>query len=241
MRQLPAILAVFALAWPTLAPAQDGGWSWSLLMPSITGTDPLGMVMREQAQRSGQAQPPATPQSKANRPALRFNASPQLRAQNIKRFADQRRRMDARGAREFEAALSAPDFFPKLDQELAKYGLRTDNLEDVYTLWRINTWQAAHGESGDPSQRAVNAAKAQSERAFAGSSSLMSASDAAKQEIADNLLFQAIIFGTATEQVRGQPAQQRALAQVARSVARQVGEDVDGVILTDQGFAPAGG
>jgi len=35
--------------WPAAAPAQDG-WGWTIIIPSVTGTDTLGQALRRTMQ-----------------------------------------------------------------------------------------------------------------------------------------------------------------------------------------------
>ncbi|RAK51466.1 DUF6683 family protein [Phenylobacterium deserti] len=137
--------------------------------------------------------------------------------------------------------LKDPTLFPRLQAELARFGLRADDMADAYTVWWINAWQAAHGETGDPDRGAVQAVRAQAERAFLAAPGLPLDDDAAKQAFSEGLLVQAVILASVTEQVKNDPAQLQAIGRMARQSARAFGLDLDAVRLTNAGFVPSGG
>lgn len=237
MRKLAlAITAAITLICSPAA-AQDG-WGWSIIIPSVTGTDQLGQHLREQTSR---APPPAAPRVQPTTAALRFVPSADRRKANFARFVSQRRKVDPAAAKELETLLADPQVMPSIDRQLRARGLRSDNMADAYAAWWIQAWQTAHGQTADPSPAAIRAVKAQSEQAFLASPALLAMDDGAKQEFSEGLLLQAVILGSALEQVAKDPGQLRTLAQIARSGARQSGLDLDAMTLTDQGFTAVAG
>jgi hypothetical protein len=240
-RLLACVLAIGAAAsWP--ARAQDV-WGWSVLVPSYTQTDILGTALRQSTQRAQAAAP--APLTESPGPvaaaALRFTASPERRRANFAKFLAERRGSDADSLRVMETTLARPDLMPQVETELRRFGLRTDNVADAYALWWITLWQTANGRPEDPSRAATLAVKGQAERAFLAMPGIATADDAAKQAFAEGLLIQSIFLGAALDQAKQDPAQVRALAQIARRNARQTGVIVDGLVLTDQGFRAAAG
>jgi hypothetical protein len=82
-----ALCVWIATATPP-AQAQDMGWSTT--MPAITGTDTLGLVLREQMERrrAPTSPPPqANPTAAADASALRFTPSKARRERNLARPA----------------------------------------------------------------------------------------------------------------------------------------------------------
>ena len=67
------------------------------------------------------------------------------------------------------------------------------------------------------------------------------ASDAEKQEFAEALLIQAYLIGSASYQLRSNPAQLRAIGNAVRQGARANGIDLDSMTLTDAGFVATKG
>lgn len=250
-RRLATAAATAALALTAAYPAsaQDGG-GWSTIIPSVTGTDALGTYFwneRHKADaggvtRRGSAGPPpsASPTPPPLATSLRFIPSTERRRASFARFlAD--RRGDAATRRQLEALISDPAFMPKVAAELAKIGLRPNNVADAYTVWWIAAWQAAHGQSRDPSPASVRAVRAQAERVLLAVPSVTGSDDATKQAFAEGLLVQAVVMSAVTEQTAGDPSGQRTIGQLARQSAGRFGIDLDAVTLTDAGFVEARG
>ena len=232
-----------AAIWLTALPvfAQDV-WGWSIIIPSVTGTDQLGTYFHNQQQAgAGGAQRPASPPpasagSAPSAGALRFTPSAERRKANFSGFLAERRGGDAAALRQLEALLNDPALMPKLEAELGKLGLRPDNMADAYAVWWISAWQAAQGKSSDPSPASARAVKAQAERIFLAVPALANSDDATKQAFSEGLLVQAVLLSAATEQAEKDPTQLRAIGQIARQGARRFGLDLDTLTLTDAGF-----
>lgn len=243
---LIVILAVAAPLIPAPAAAQDG-WSWSIIIPSVARTDILGLhlsdMMARQEARNGQAgKAPAAPPAAAEPAKLRFTPTLEARKANFQRLVDQRRGgADAATLRQFETLLADPAFMRQVEGELAKRGLRADSMADAFAIWWIQAWQTVHGQTDDPSPAAIRAVRAQAGRAMLTLPGLLAAPDAGKQAFAEGLLVQAVLMGTALEQVKADPAQVRRLAASVRAAARsQAGLDLTAMTLTDAGFTGAG-
>ncbi len=237
-RLLPLAFAALVLL-PGAARAQDI-WSWSIIIPSMGGTDILGTQlrnMREQQEASARGQAPAPAARPVGDPtSLRYVATPERRAANFSSFLSQRRSGDPAAVRELQQFLATPNLIPLIDRDLRKYGLRADNVADAYTAWWIQIWQTSRADGSDPSVKTVQAVKAQAERALLSTSAFTAADDAAKQAFAEGLLVQTAMMATAFEQAKSNPEQVRMLQQIARSSARQSGLDLDAMQLTDEGF-----
>jgi hypothetical protein len=222
---------------------------WNTIIPSVTGTDALGLYFRQEAAKKGQtsgamatAPAPSAAPTRIDASALRFTPSAERSAVNFRRFVDQRRRgTDPRAVASLEAVLADPQFTAKLSQELAKYGLVYDNLADAFAVWWMQSWQTLNGDLSDPSRAASQAVKAQAARALLASPTFAQAGDAEKQALAEELFLQAAILGASLEQVKADPAQMRRLGQSVRMSAGQAGLDLDAMVLTEAGFAPRGG
>lgn len=232
-----AVAAILALGAPAAPAAAQDGWGWSIIVPSVTGTDQLGLHLREMRQQQSPA--PSAQTRRADPSALRFVASPQRRTANFARFLDERRSTDPATFRQLQELLARPNLMAQIDTELRRSGLRADNVADAYAVWWIQAWQTVHGLSGEPSPAAIRAVQAQSERAFLASPGLLAAGDDAKQAFAEGLLIQAMILGAATEQLKDDPAELRRLADGVRRSIRGQSLDLGAMTLTDAGFVPA--
>jgi hypothetical protein len=228
MKRPLAYAVTIGLALSTPAMAQDG-WGWSIIIPSVTGTDQLGLHLREQTVRQ-----PAT--SPARPAALRYVPSKDRRAANLKGFADRIARVDPAGAKQLQGLFAAGDVIERMGALMAPHGFRVDDLADVYALWWITSWQAMRGRNDDPAP-AVNAAvRAQTHRALAATPALVGADDATRQQLAESLLLHAMLIDAAVDQAKGNPQRMQVVAKTAAEGARAIGLDLAAMNLTERGF-----
>ena len=214
------------------AAAQDMGWS--TIIPSVTGTDTLGLVLREQIGRGRPAGRPAD----AAPVGLRYTLSGPRRAQNMARIVARTRAVDKGSAEDLER-LFANDFFGKLVGPLGRLGLRIDDLADAWAIWWISAWNAAHGSNDTPSPAVAQAVRRQAARALGAVSAIQQAGDADKQELAEALLVQMALIDTAVEQNRRDMAGLRVIHSAVIDGARKMGVDLETMTLTEAGFVPA--
>jgi len=243
---LPAALLAFAAAmtgWPGPVTAQVvDGWGWTVIIPSVTGTDHIGLHLRELARQrdnGGEAPDPAAnaPQATMPDPAvLRYTPSKTRRTANLARFVEQSRRIDPAGAASLQTLFASGDIIDRIGAQLAPHGLRVDDLADTYAVWWITAWQATRGSNAETSDRTNMAVRAQAARALVGIGTIAQASDAAKQELAESLLIQTMLIDAAVEQAKGNPSQLAAVGAAAGQGARGMGLDLSTMDLTEQGF-----
>jgi hypothetical protein len=240
-----------ALMWPAAASAQD--MSWSTITPSITGTDVLGLQLREQVQR--QRSVPNTGRTAAspnafvggspaaapapNMRALRYTPSKSRRTANLSRFVEKSRAADPAGAAQLEKIFASGDFIDKIGGALAQQGMRVDNVADAYAVWWINAWQATRGHNNVTSRTINDAVRDQAARALSASPQIVGAGDPAKQEFAESLLVQAAMIDAAVERSKGNSAQMRQIGAAVNQGAKRMGLDLTTMELTEQGFVPA--
>lgn len=248
--QLAALPAPLSAA----APAQDMGWS--TIIPSVAGTDTLGLALRRNAEENQRPAPRRTtaPVRRAEAPigspeaalpspaaaaSLRFTPSAARRKVNYDRFLAARRgQSDAATHRQLAGMLADPQFVPNLERELGRLGLRSDDIGDAYTIWWIQAWLAAQGSNRDATPAEIRAVKAQTARVILATPQIAGSDDATKQEFADSLLVQTVIMGSVISQVQGNPDEVRQVGTIARGIARANNVDLDAFTLTDQGFVP---
>lgn len=152
-------------------------------------------------------------------------------------MVDSARQADPNGAAELEKLFARPDFFPMLEKEMGRYGLRVDNVADVYTIWWIGLWQASRGLSNDPTPASIQAVKGQTQRALSTTPAMANADNAAKQELAETLLIRAMLTGAAVEAAKASPDQMKAVSAMALKGGQEAGLDLTKMNLTDQGFS----
>ena len=242
MRRVVGWLALLLAAGS--AGAQDMGWS--TITPSVTGTDTLGLVLREQM--GGPSAAPETPPAAAApaeaapvaADALRYTPSRERRAANYAAFVAKARTTDPKGADDLARTLAANDLVEMMREPLSKYGLRIDDVGDAYTAWWVNAWQASRGRNDDVSAATAAAVRGQVAKAMGATKLVAAASDANKQELAESLLLHATFLAAGMEQAQGKPEQLQAVAAAATQGARGMGLDLTKMELTEKGFVPAG-
>lgn len=238
-------VTVTMLGCPGSAIAQDG-WGWSVIIPSVTGTDQLGIHLREQIspQRDGgdPAPKPRASMSEGAAPdvsSLRYTPSKARRTANLARFVEATRRTDPATAATMQKQFASGDFIEKIGEALARHGMRVDDLSDAYTVWWITAWQATKGSSAETSQATNQAVRRQAAAALGEIGAVARASDAAKQELAESLFIQTVLIEAMVEQSKGDPARLDALAAAVNQGARGMGIDLSTMELTERGFVTA--
>lgn len=108
---------------------------------------------------------------------LDFTPSTARRRTHYSRFIERSRRADPAGAASLVATLRS-DPVAQMGPELARYGLRTDNVADAYTVYWVEAWQAAHNRHDSGSRAQAQAVKAQVTEALLATPQLVRATDA---------------------------------------------------------------
>jgi hypothetical protein len=230
MKCLLAYAVTIGLLLSTPAMAQDG-WGWSIIIPSVTGTDQLGLHLRALTARQAVAPPAA-----AAPVAMHYVPSKERRAANLKGFAERIARVDPSGAKQLQGLFAAGDVIDRMGALMAPHGFRVDDLADVYALWWIMSWQATRGRNDDTAP-AVNAAvRAQTHRALAATPALVGADDATRQQLAESLLLHAMLIDAAVDQAKGNPQRMQVVGKTAAEGARAMGLDLGAMTLTERGF-----
>lgn len=183
---------------------------------------------------------PSTDRGGASAAASSFRASLERRRVNYSSFLAKSRAVDPQGASSLEATL-AMDPIAMMEPELAKVGLRTNDVADAYAVYWVEAWEAAHGKSGHDSREMAQAVRRQAADAVLAVPGFAAVSDVQKQEFADALLVQALLISAAHDQARGDEGKLRQVAAAVRQGARAAGLELDGITLTENGFIAASG
>lgn len=229
------LCALGAIAiWPAAAPAQDG-WGWSIIIPSVTGTDTLGQALRQEMQEPH----PQAGAAVAKAAGFRYTPSRERRAANLAGFVARSRATDPQGADNLAKVFASTDIIEQMRAPLDTVGLRIDDVADAYAVWWINAWQASRGVDDDVSRATALAVRDQAARAMADAGLLRGTDDATKQEMAESLLIQAALIAAALKQSQGNPELGRKVAAAVSQGARGMSIDLASMTLTEAGFVPA--
>lgn len=181
--------------------------------------------------------PKLTPLTAPEHARLSFTPSPQRRAANLNAMIGRWQASNPAAANDFRQAMRQTDLFKDMATELQKYGLRVDNVADAYAVYWISAWEAVNGVYTEGSKKQAQSVKVQVARAMLASGALNKATDAQKQQLAEELLIQAVLISAANETVQGDLDGQIALAEGVDANARQLGLDLTRMRLTEDGFA----
>ena len=176
----------------------------------------------------------------SNTSNLTFRTQMSNRRTNYASFIDRLRGNDPQGAAALEKLLASRDLVAEVGQGITHYGLRADNVADAYAVWWTQSWQAAHGDTSDPSRAAMQAVKAQAVRGIGSTPVFTNATDAMKQEFAETLLLQAALTSSYVDTYKNDPAMMRKMGDAVRKGAKASGLDLDSMTLTENGFVPSG-
>ena len=222
------------IGWTTPAAAQEGV-DWGGLMAGIAHGTAMDEAARESVSENRRAARKSAPAAALN---LTYKPSLERRRANFARFVAKARARDPQGAASLEKELGTSDPIARAAPELARYGLRVDNVGDAYAIWWLNAWLAAHRRTDTPPTRQIAAVRAQAAKVLAALPEIANAGDASKQEMAEAHLIQSLLIGASLEQAKNDPAQLQRIATAVRRGASASGLVLGAMDLTDNGFVP---
>lgn len=232
IRVRPGALAALLLATTAPAAAQEVGGVLDMTGMGIYAMEDAVMEAAQESVTSPRKASPATAK------LTRYTPSAERRRANLARFVDKVRARDPNGATRLKSLFATTDVIGAMGKEIARYGLRIDDAADAYAVWWMNAWLASRGRNDTPSQGQITAVKAQAARALASAPGFATASDAAKQELAEAHLVQAALIESYVSGARGDSKLLRKIAEAVRQGARRSGLDLDTMELTPTGFVP---
>lgn len=239
--------AVSILLAGSPASAQTNFWwtppPFELATPFLLFAPELQPLLQELKQQSPPAAPVRwvvprlAPLTAPENARLSFTPSPERRNKLLNAVVGRWRAVNPAAATDFQQMLGRVDLFKVLADDLGKVGLKVNNVADAYAAYWFNAWEAAHGVRTQGSRKQAQAVKVQVARAMLASGELGRATEAQKQEMAEELLIQAVTISAANGAVQGNLEQQLALAEAVEAGARQWGLDLSLMKLTEDGFA----
>lgn len=212
---LRAALGVAVLA-PMPASAQ-GAFDMGMLTNSLS----QGALVQSEEARAGSEQvfrsalrtPRTAPVDHA---ALRYTPSMAIRKRNLARIVDRLRAVDAKGAADLERTFAQRDVIDEVGKLMRPEGLDPDNVADAMAMYLVAAYYGVRG-SIDSKPADYKAVSAQMARAISAAPAFASANDAAKQEIAESMLVQAVLVEQAVQAAQKQPS---AMSGVKSAIAK---------------------
>lgn len=193
---------------------------------------PIANTLREETQRGNAARSErATPSE-----SFRYVPSKTRRQAYLDGFVARAKKQDPAGGASLEALFAQGDIIEQIAGELRPFGIRVDDVADVYTVWSISLWQASEGDMGTPTREQVAAVRRQTATALGKTGVLSGASDAMKQELAESLLLQTALVDAGVQQAKGDATKLREVQAAAKANALAAGLDIAAMKLTATGF-----
>lgn len=183
--------------------------------------------------------PKPKPNLKLLLPSLKYTTSLAVRKKNLANFVEKTRQTDPNGADELAQTFSKIDVIDTVGKGIAQYGLRTDNLGDAYAVYWANAWLGSRGRSDDFDKTQILAVRDQAANALVATPAVLSASNAQKQEMAEALLVQAALIGSAVESAKSDAGLMSKVKAAIAQGAKGMGIDLYSMTLSDKGFIPA--
>lgn len=183
---------------------------------------------------------PETPDAQPTK-AWTFAASAARTKANLAQFVAKSRQQNPAAAADLQRTFAAMDIVGEAGKGMRALGLDPHNVADAYALWWILAWSAANQVESPSDAPTYEAVQAQARAAFTATPGLAGRSDADKQQFAEAMIVQAMILDSANDEVRGDPAQMRTLADHAKHGAKEMGLDLATMVLTSDGFRPREG
>lgn len=192
-------------------------------MPPIAGAAPDAPV--------AQTAPTTAPVARG---PLDFEVSQDLRNANQEKFLSA---MEETYPGVFTPEAKDQDFMALLAPELAKYGLRVDNLGDAFTAWLMISHSIVTQDEADPTTEQVAGTKKMAQDAMMGLPELGQMSDSDKQSTAEALLFQAMLNDAVYEATKEhQPDNLPKVIEEVRNAAKESNIDLDKFVMTPNGL-----
>lgn len=229
-----AFLPALVLAYPAMAQDFFGN-----IVASQTGNDPIGIALRE-SDSVGQTVSrnlTTSPSSEQYVSALTFDHDNSATKRNLHRFVQLTRIQGVSKAADLERLFSSVDVIGEVGRAMRGYGLDPNNVADAYTAWWVSAWSAANGVKSPSDTATYRAVQRQARAAFTATPDFANTSDADRQQFAETMMVQAALLDTANDGLRGsKPEGMVTLADNARKGAKDMGIDLDTMVLTPDGF-----
>ncbi|GGX58018.1 hypothetical protein GCM10007385_28200 [Tateyamaria omphalii] len=224
------LLSLVAGSWSQNAYAQN-------LTIQIAPDFAMSNLNRELLDRRNKNQNPhAKAPAIADEDALRFIIDPVRRAENLRSFVARTQKTDPAGAARLSAILASVDVMGMIANAMNSVDLEADNVADAYAVWWISAYQGSQGVTDTPSRETYQAVRVQSANILLSTPTLVNASQAEKQQLAEAYLLQAALIDSAVDELQSDPTQLDALKSAVAEGAMASGLDLALLELVADGF-----
>lgn len=169
--------------------------------------------------------------------ALNFRVSPAVRQRVIDTFVGGIAEASPEAGAELKKGFGSTDVFAEIGKEMkTQFGLSSTNLADVWALYWSYAWLMTKSRTDDPTRAQVTGLRDQFRPLLLSIPSVAGLGDAQKQEMAESLLLQTVLFGILAEGWKDDPASLAEFGQGLQQGTAELGLDLGQVELTDKGF-----
>jgi hypothetical protein len=231
------VLASGSVLLTTQAIAQ--GWTSAPVLVPIPLIDLPSLhrdAQRVRKQTTVKAESPPRP-TVTSLALLRFTPNLATRQLNFAQWVDQARAQKGAGAASsLRSMLDSGDLIKASADTIAPLGLRTDNVADAMAFYVISHWMAARGTTDLPTRAQALAVKRQMTAGLMSTNEVAALSPAKKQDIAEQMLIQALLAAGAMQGAEGNPAAMAGVARQATQALRGMGIEAGAMALGPNGF-----
>lgn len=189
-------LALGATLFSPAAKAQGvfnmGGLTGTLSTDAVTQSEEKRAGIRRGTPSTGKVRKRRVGKLSVLHGTTRFRVSRATRRRMAKAWIARRRAVDPKGTAGLERQLAGRGLLEAVQPQIAKYGLRTDDLADSMAVYLVAAWYGSRGSQQDPPRELLLATRSQMRAAMLLNPKFASVSDATKQQLADSLLIQTI-------------------------------------------------
>ncbi|NJM51763.1 MAG: hypothetical protein HC843_13580 [Sphingomonadales bacterium] len=159
---------------------------------------------------------------------------------NMQAFIAHARKSGAGQGAQMEQLLGSVDAVGLVGGAMDGMGLDRNNVAHAYAMYWAVYWGLANKVYDRPSSRAMQAVARQAERGFASSAEFAASSEADKQMMAEELMVNALILDSVSEEAKTNKAVADQMAKASMEGSRKSGLEFDKMTLTEEGFVPKG-
>ncbi|QTD55080.1 caspase family protein [Parasphingorhabdus cellanae] len=169
-----------------------------------------------------------------------FKASAAVRRKTSDTFIKQLQTSDPASAQVFGLLLASQDLFALVQREaFDKYGMRTNNMADTFSLLIGVLHDAANGVVTEATTAQAQGLRNQMAKLLILTPEQIPQTDAGKQELSDLMLLNSLVLATSLDAAKNNPTLMKQISdRVSNMTKTQMGVDLKAMVLTDNGFQP---
>lgn len=233
MRNLLAVMTLLFVVTP--ATAQDwNNLATSEAMNQVHATMRQHMIVNPSKKEEARSRPRTRVPARIDPVYLVDRAARRGVQQNLVEAVARR---DEAAGQELSATFARHDLIAMADRALSAFGLRSGNVIDAVTIYRLAMWGAAKGLTTPPNPTSITGARRQVAATFDLAGAGLQA-PMRKQQFSETLLYQAVLIDLASEEAHksNNQAAIRDIRRAARKALVDSGIDPDQMQLTADGF-----